>query len=86
MNPQQAKYRYYQEMRNLRSFGITFFEVSQYIYMEDPKTGKLRPTERRVKFGVSREILLILTLRNELISEWDFWMLKEFVRCIRRVY
>jgi len=78
MNPQQAKYRYYMEMRNLRSFGITFYEVSQYFYEEDKKTGKLRPIERKVKFGISREILLILTLRNELISEWDIWMLKEF--------
>eukprot|EP01124_Arcella_intermedia_P002056 TRINITY_DN11131_c0_g1_i1.p1 TRINITY_DN11131_c0_g1~~TRINITY_DN11131_c0_g1_i1.p1 ORF type:complete len:2488 (-),score=619.84 TRINITY_DN11131_c0_g1_i1:27-7406(-) len=75
LNPQQAKYRYYNEMRQMKSFGTTFFTCIMYYDEKKKKKKKNRP----IKLGVSREDFIVLDLTTrEPIHKWNFTWHKSF--------
>jgi len=80
MNAQAAKYRYYQAMRALRSFGISFFDGKEIYQIEDKKNkGKQKTKNRDIKLGVSRyEIVLLEAETNEFIHQFDLEKLKAY--------
>jgi len=80
MNTQAAKYRYYQAMRALRSFGITFFDGKEIYTVDDKKNkGKSKTKNRDIKLGVSRyEIVLLEAETNEFIHQFDLEKLKSY--------